>query len=120
MIKEWLKYWDNYNLKGVMELMHEDIVFENWTGDMVTGKKELQRLWAPWFINHGNFKFIFEDIFVDEQEQKVLFRWCLNWPSPEKEHKGKTEIRRGVDVLSLKDGKIYTKFSYSKTSTQIS
>ena len=120
LIKGWLKQWNNYNLKGVMELIHEEIVFENWTGVIINGKKNLQRSWTPWFINNENFKFIEEDIFIDEQEQKVLFRWCLHWPSPEKEYNGKAEIRRGVDVLFFKDKKIYSKYSYSKTTTQIS
>lgn len=119
LIKEWLTQWDSYDLDGVMKSIHEDIVFENWTGAVVNGKKNLHRAWTPWFNNHGNFKFTEEDIFIDEQEQKVLFRWCLKWPSPEKRNIGKTEIRRGVDILCLKEGKIYTKYSYSKTTAQI-
>lgn len=118
-INEWLKYWNSHNLEGVMDLIHEDIVFENWNGSSVKGKKNLQRSWLPWFINHGDFKFNTEDIFVDEQEQKVLFSWSLRWPSLEKYYKGKQEVRRGVDVLHFKDGKIYKKFTYSKTKIKI-
>jgi len=118
LIKGWLTQWDSYNLEGVMNLIHEDIIFENWTGAIINGKKNLQKSWAPWFNNHGNFKFTEEDIFIDEQEQKVLFQWCLKWPSPDRINKGKTEIRRGVDILFLKDGKICNKYSYSKTSTE--
>jgi ketosteroid isomerase-like protein len=119
LIKDWLIAWDEYNLEGVMELLHDDIVFENWTGITTIGKSNLQRSWVPWFINHGNFKFIEEDIFVDEQEQKVLFSWRLEWPSLEKNYKGQPEVRRGVDVLHFKDGKICNKYSYSKTTIQI-
>lgn len=119
MIKEWLTQWNSYNLEGVLELMHEDIIFENWTGAIVKGKNNLQRSWAPWFLKHGNFKFITEDIFVDEQEQKVLISWTFLWPSLEKYFKGKPEVRRGVDVIHLMDGKIYRKYTYSKTTIQI-
>ncbi len=70
MIKDWLTQWDSYNLDGVMELIHEDIVFENWTGALVNGKKNLYKLWVPWFLNHGNFKFVAEDIFVDDAVTK--------------------------------------------------
>lgn len=119
MINEWLTKWNSYNLEGVLELMHEDIIFENWNGVIVRGKINLQRSWVPWFLNHGNFNFIVEDIFVDEQEQKAMFSWTLQWPSLEKYFKDKPEIRRGVDILHLKDGKIYKKYTYSKTTIQI-
>ena len=118
-IKIWLQAWDDHNLEGVMALMHDDVVFENWTGQVIAGKPALHRAWAPWFLRHGNFIFIAEDIFVDEQEQKVLFRWRLEWPSLEKNYKNKSEIRRGVDVLHFRDGKIHEKLSYSKTSLMI-
>ena len=115
-IKIWLQAWDEHNLAGVMALMHEDVVFENWTTKTIVGKVALERAWKPWFLQHGNFLFIAEDIFVDEQAQKVLFRWRLEWPSLELPHKGKREIRRGVDVLHFVDGKIREKLTYSKTS----
>ena len=115
----WLQAWNDHNLDGVMSLMHEDAVFENWTGAVITGKKSLHRSWLPWFLHHGNFKFIVEDIFVDELEQKALFSWRLEWPSLEKMHKGKLEIRRGADVLHFLDGKIHRKYTYSKTTIAI-
>jgi ketosteroid isomerase-like protein len=119
LINVWLAAWDEHDLEGVVLLMDENIVFENWTGATIIGKNNLQKAWAPWFRNHGNFKFTKEDIFVDQQEQKVLFSWSLQWPSPEKDFKGKTEVRRGVDVLHFKNGKICRKYSYSKTTIQI-
>jgi ketosteroid isomerase-like protein len=113
-IAVWLKAWDQHNLDGVMELMHEHVVFEHWTGETITGKQSLRRAWTPWFLQHGNFVFIVEDIFVDEQAQKALFRWRLEWPSLEPKYKNKAEIRRGVDVLHFQDGKIREKLTYSK------
>ena len=115
----WLTAWDEYNLEGVMDFMHEEVIFENWDGAIVAGKMALQKSWIPWFIFNGNFKFIKEDIFIDEQEQKISFQWKLEWPSFEKGFKGKHEIRRGVDVLHFLDGKIIKKYSFSKTSIQI-
>lgn len=119
IFKEWLIAWNEHDLEGVMNLFHEDIVFENWTGVKIAGKKLLQQAWTPWFLNHGNFKFIEEDVFFDEKEQKMLFMWKLEWPSLIKPYLGKSEVRRGVDVLHFKDGKIIQKHSYSKTTIRI-
>ena len=118
-INQWLQAWDEYNLDAVMEIMHDDVIFENWTGEIIRGKNKLHRSWIPWFRNHGNFKFSEEDIFIDEQEQKVLFQWKLVWPSLEGHFKGNQEIRRGVDLIHFTDGKIYRKYSYSKTTVKI-
>ena len=115
----WLEAWDHYDLNGVMDLLHEDIIFENWDGTTISGKKALRIAWMPWFLNHGNFKFHSEDIFFDEVEQKLLFRWRLEWPSLEPNFKGKHEIRRGIDVVHFVNGKINLKLSYSKTELTI-
>jgi hypothetical protein len=115
----WLISWNEHDLKGVMDFMHEEIVFENWNGTVVAGKSNLERAWLPWFAHHGNFKFTNEDLFIDEQEQKMTFLWKLEWPSLEKYYKGNRETRRGVDVLHFLDKKIVKKYSYSKTNIQI-
>lgn len=118
-LSEWYKAWDNHDLETVMDLFHEEIYFENWTGGNVRGKEELRASWLGWFENHGGFIFIEEDTFIDEVEQKALFQWTLEWPSIEPAAKGKRERRKGIDVLCFKDGKIITKLTYSKTSIEI-
>ena len=115
----WLSAWNDHDLDGVMKFIHEEIVFENWNGVVVSGKSALQKAWLPWFIHHGNFKFIKEDIFFDDREQKMTFLWRLEWPSVEKNFKGKNEIRRGADILYFSDEKIIKKYTYSKTNIQI-
>jgi len=114
-IREWLIAWNNHDLVTVMSFIHENIVFENFTGEIIIGKEQLKKAWIPWFINHGNFRFIEEDLFFDVEEQKMLFKWRLEWPSTEKLFKGKPEIRRGVDVIHFENGKVILKHSYSKT-----
>ena len=116
---KWNTAWDNHDLEGVMALFHDNITFDNWTGGIAQGKAVLEKAWAPWFANHGGFRFIEEETFIDEKEQKVLYRWLLEWPSFEKGQEGKTEKRRGVDVIHFKDGKIINKFTYSKTAIEI-
>ncbi len=115
----WNTAWDNHDLESVMEFFHDDIFFENWTGGYAKGKEELRDAWRDWFLNHGNFEFIQEEIFIDEENQKLLYRWLLKWPSFEKGYEGKSENRRGVDVIHFKDGKIINKLTYSKTTLEI-
>jgi hypothetical protein len=116
---EWNQAWEKHDLNKVMHLFHDDIFFENWTGAYIKGKKTLFRAWEPWFKNHHHFRFIEEETFIDEQYQKVLYRWILEWPSLEPGYEGKPEIRKGVDVLHFKDGKIINKLVYSKTTIEI-
>ncbi len=116
---EWNKAWDNHDIDGVMELFHQDITFDNWTGAQAKGWDTLKAAWAPWFASHGGFRFTAEDLFIDEKEQKVLYQWTLNWPSSEIGYEGESEARRGVDVIHFKDGKIINKFTYSKTTVEI-
>ncbi len=115
----WLIEWDTFDLDGVMDFMHEDVVFENWNGTVISGKRMLWKTWHPWFFQHGNFRFIKEDLFIDEEQQKATFSWRLEWPSFKKKYLGKPEVRRGVDILYFQNGKIIRKLTYSKTMIEI-
>ncbi len=119
LLKKWNQAWDEHDLDGVMDLFHDDIVFENWTGGPARGKEALRKGWAPWFANHGGFRFTEEDTFIDEPGQKVLYRWTLDWPSTEAGYEGKHEKRRGVDVIHFRAGKIIQKLTYCKTTLDI-
>jgi len=119
LLDTWLAAWNAHDLDGVMAPMHNDVVFENWNGATVRGKRALRRAWTPWFRNHGDFCFTAEDVLLDETAQKMSFRWSLEWPSPEQGRRGQREIRRGVDTLHFVDGQIREKHSYSKTTTRI-
>ncbi|MCD4715354.1 MAG: nuclear transport factor 2 family protein [Desulfobacterales bacterium] len=118
-LTRWNSAWDNHDLDGVMELFHDEILFDNYTGGQSKGKEDLRKAWEPWFTNHGGFRFTEEETFIDEDEQKVLYRWQLDWPSFEKGWEGRHERRRGIDVLHFKDGKIIRKLTYSKTTLEI-
>jgi hypothetical protein len=118
-LAKWKHSWNSHDLDGVMDLFHENILFENWDGTTVLGKKALRNAWKPWFDKHGGFTFLEEETFIDELSQKVLFRWILEWPSVETNYRGFPERRRGLDVLHFKEGKIFRKYTYSKTFFEI-
>jgi len=119
LLKDWYRAWEKHDLDKVMSLFHEDIFFENWTGAYVKGREALRNAWTPWFINHGDFRFLESETFIDEKLQKALYRWILEWPSTEPGFEEKPEIRKGVDVIHFKDGKIITKLTYTKTTIEI-
>jgi ketosteroid isomerase-like protein len=114
--RTWLEAWAAHDLERVLALMDDEVRFENWTGIPVTGKAGLRAAWTPWFADHGNFVFAAEDLFADAASQQVLLRWSLDWPSQERAHRGQPEIRRGVDVLRFRAGRIVEKLTYSKTT----
>lgn len=116
---QWLNAWNNHDIDGVMKFMHDEIAFENWNGQVISGKTNLEKAWGLWFMRDGNFKFLLEDVFMDEPNQKMTFTWKLEYPSLEKNYVGKPEKRRGVDILYLKDGKIFRKDTYTKTTIEI-
>jgi ketosteroid isomerase-like protein len=119
LLARWERAWNEHNLDEVMNAFHDEVLFENWTGRKIKGKLNLRRVWAPWFENHGGFRFIEEETFIDEPQQKALFRWQLEWPSSEKGYEGRTERRQGVDVLHFQDGTIIQKLTFSKTIIEI-
>lgn len=119
ILVKWYQSWNEHNFNHVMKLFHDEVIFESWAGRKVKGKKALRRAWEPWFRNHEEFRFIEKETFIDETQQKALFRWVLEWISKEKGFVGLWEKREGVDVLHFKNRKIIQKLTYSKTSAEI-
>jgi len=48
VLEKWNRAWNEHDLEGVTGLFHEDILFNNWTGGRVQGKKALRKAWEPW------------------------------------------------------------------------
>ncbi len=115
-IDEWLSAWDRHDLDGVIALFSEEAVFETWTGLRVEGREKIRKAWAKWF-EEGGFRFISEDIVIDEEKQTVAFSWIYEGPA--KCFDGKIEKRRGIDLIRFKDGLITEKITWTKTSLEV-
>ena len=118
-VKEWMDAWNRHDLEGVMRFFHEDVIFENWSGGRVRGKKNLYKAWRPWFTDHGKFKFETTGTVLDTSSQQALVRWRLLWPSRLKGYEGEAEQREGLDVLHFRGGMIDLKLTYTKTTVMI-
>jgi ketosteroid isomerase-like protein len=116
-LDRWFQAWAKYDLEGVLDFCHDEILFENWTGARVQGKKQLRRAWSGWFSNPDGFRFICEELWIAADESRATFRWVLEWPS--RETGGQRERRRGIDLLIFSDGLIREKVTYSKTVVEI-
>ena len=79
-IDEWLSAWARHDLDGVIALFSEDAVFETWTGLKVGGRENIRKAWTEWF-EAGGFRFISEDIAIDEERQVVVFSWIYEGPA---------------------------------------
>jgi ketosteroid isomerase-like protein len=115
-IEEWLSAWGRHDLDEVIALFSEDAVFETWTGMRIEGRENIRKAWAEWF-EAGGFRFISEDVVIDEDSQTVAFPWIYEGPA--KCFEGKMEKRRGIDLIRFEDGLITEKITYSKTSLEV-
>jgi hypothetical protein len=118
-IDHWVKAWNDHDLEKVIDGFAGDVVFESWSGIRLKGKSSIREAWAAWFEGHGGFRFIPEDVFVDEKEQKAVWSWCYEGPSFSSGSTGELEVRHGVDVLVFEGGLIKSKRTYSKTMIEI-
>jgi len=119
IVTDWLAAWSRHDLPGVLALMSPDAFFESWNGAAVRGRGELERAWRRWFDDDPDFQFTTEEMFADAQAQKVLLRWTLQWKSPEPAHRGRQEVRRGVDVIHIDNGLIAATYCYSRSTVII-
>ena len=119
LVEEWMAAWNQHDLEGVLGYMADDVIFEHWNERTTRGSHQLRRLWQPWFDNHGGFHFSVKSLYIDQEQQSAIFEWQLQWPSPESSYRGQHEIREGVDLIQLQDGKVASKRSYIKTLLKI-
>jgi ketosteroid isomerase-like protein len=116
IIDEWLAAWDRHDIEAVTDLFADDGVFETWTGLRIEGRDNIRKAWKEWF-EAGGFRFVSEEIVIDEKNQTVVFSWLYEGPA--KCFGGKTEKRRGIDLIRFSGGRISEKITYSKTSLEV-
>lgn len=95
----------------VAALLTDDTVFENTNpapdGTRLEGKAAVAAFWTKWFAANAGATFEAEETIV--AGNKVTVRWIYR-----KLRDGKPWHLRGIDVFTVRDGKIAAKLSYVK------
>lgn len=99
------------DLNTMMQLMTDDCVFENTfpapDGTRYVGQRAVRLFWQDFFRASQDLHFEIEDIFA--AGNRCVMRWNYTW-----EAGGEHGHIRGIDVYTLRDGRIAEKLSYVK------
>jgi len=103
------------DLAGVLAMMAEDAVYEEFTGVVSRGKSAIRAAFEPQFRgDFGKMRFEAEDLFVDEAAGRALIRWVCRL-----ETKRGPAAWRGLDILHFEDGLVTQKLTYAKAKVPL-
>lgn len=113
-----IRFTDAFNrddLAGVMAMMAEDAVYEEFTGTVSRGKAAIRAAFEPQFRgDHGKIRFETEDLFADAAAGKALIRWVCRLET----RRGRARWR-GLDILHFENGLVKQKLTYAKAKVPL-
>ncbi len=103
--------FNTYDVDALMADMTDDCVFEHVAPASVSfgrheGQAAVREVWHSLQTHFPGHRFEFDDIFG--AGDRCACRWTMRWPLPE----GGEGIGRGVDIFTVRDGKIAEKLTY--------
>jgi ketosteroid isomerase-like protein len=102
---------NRHDAATVAALLTDDTVFENTApapdGTRIQGKAAVAAYWEKWFAANPDARFEAEDVVV--AGNRVTVQWIYR-----KMRDGKPWHLRGMDLLTVRDGKIAAKLAYVK------
>jgi hypothetical protein len=108
LINRFNQAFNDHDVDSIMAMMTDDVVFENTSpapdGERYEGQDAVRGFWEEFFASSPNAYFETEDIFATDN--RCLVRWTYRWND--------TGHIRGVDVFTVRDGKVSEKLSYVK------
>jgi ketosteroid isomerase-like protein len=103
------------DLEGVLAMMAEDAVYEEFTGAIARGKAAIRAAFEPQFRgDYGTMRFESEDLFADAATGKALIRWVCRLQT-----KRGPAGWRGLDMLHVEDGLVTRKLTYAKAKVPL-
>ena len=103
--------FNRHDADGLAACLTEDTVFEDTSpapdGLRISGKSAVVEFWRGWFTRNADARFEAEDVIVGGNRATVL--WVYR-----KMRNGRPWHLRGVDVFTVRDGKVAAKLAYVK------
>ena len=103
--------FNRHDAEAVAALLTDDTVFEDTSpapdGKRIQGKAAVVEFWRAWFTRNPDAVFEAEDVIVSGD--RAVVRWVYR-----KMRNGQPWHLRGVDVFTVRDGKVAAKLAYVK------
>jgi len=103
--------FDRHDADGLAKYLTEDTVFEDTSpapdGRRIQGKAAVVEFWCGWFARNADARFEAEEVIVSGSRATVL--WVYR-----KMRNDQPWHLRGVDVFTVRDGKVAAKLAYVK------
>lgn len=103
--------FNRHDADALEQLLTEDTVFEDTSpapdGNRIAGRAAVAAFWREWFTRNADARFEAEDIFVSGD--RAVVRWVYR-----KMRNGQPWHLRGVDIFTVRDGKVAAKLAYVK------
>ena len=103
--------FNRHDADALAEWLTDDTVFEDTSpapdGKRISGKEAVVAFWRGWFARNPDARFEAEDIIVSADRAVVL--WVYH-----KQRDGRPWHIRGVDIFTVRDGKVAAKLAYVK------
>jgi ketosteroid isomerase-like protein len=103
--------FNRHNADALAALLTDDTVFEDTSpapdGRRVEGKAAVTEFWRAWFERNADANFEAEEIIVSGD--RAVVRWTYH-----KMRNGQPWHLRGVDIFTVRDGKVAAKLAYVK------
>ena len=103
--------FNRHDANALAAWLTDDTVYEDTSsapdGRRVEGKDAVVEYWRTWFVRNPDAIFEAEDVIVSGD--RAVVRWIYR-----KVRKGQPWHLRGVDVFTVRDGKVAAKLAYVK------
>jgi ketosteroid isomerase-like protein len=111
VIERFNEAFNRHDADTVASLLTDDTVFEDTSpapdGRRIEGKAAVSAFWREWFLRNADARFEAEETIVSGD--RAIVRWVYR-----KMRNGQPWHLRGVDVFTVRNGKVAAKLAYVK------